>query len=130
MHRTATLRPDTDAWSSHRAARAQVAARPRRARTVSGRLEVIVLIVIAVLLILGAVVTSPRTEPAPSLTALKVTAGDSLWTLAARHPIDGLTTAQVSEILMRANHLDAPLVTPGQTILVPDESPGRRLAAR
>ena len=29
MHRTATLRPDTDAWSSHRAARAQVAARPR-----------------------------------------------------------------------------------------------------
>jgi LysM repeat protein len=130
MHRTSTVRPDADVWPDHHTARTRTSARSRGAGTVSGGLEVIALIVIAVLLILGAVVTSPRSAPAPSLTALKVTAGDSLWMLAADHPVEGLTTAQVSEILMEANHLEAPLVTPGQTILVPVESPGRRLAAR
>jgi hypothetical protein len=129
-HSTAALRPDMDVWSDHQSARTQSSTRARGARTVSGALEVIALIVIVVLLILGTVVTIPRSAPTPSLAALKVTAGDSLWTLAAGHPVDGLTTEQVSELLMEANHLEAPLVSPGQTILVPVDSPRRRLAAR
>jgi LysM repeat protein len=130
MHRTTTLRLNTDARSSAQTQRTHTSAHPRGGRTVSDGAEVIALIMIAVLLVLGVVVTSPRSAPAPSLTALKVTAGDSLWTLAATHPVDGLTTAQVSEILMKANHLEAPVVFPGQTILVPVECTGRRLAAR
>jgi hypothetical protein len=130
MHRTAALRPDPDPRSHRQITRTHISAYPRTSRLVSGRLEVLTLIVIAVLLILGAVVTSPRSAPTTSLTTSKVAVGDSLWTLAAAHPVDGLTTAQVAELLVRANHLDGPLVSPGQTILVPAESPAVRLAAR
>ena len=130
MHDATALRQHSDTWSGRGFTRSKGPARRRRSRSVSGGLEIAALVVIAALLILGAIVTSPHSAPAPALATLKVRAGDSLWTLAATHPIDGLTTRQVSELLVEANDLEGPLVIPGQTILVPVESPDQRLAAR
>jgi LysM repeat protein len=108
-----------DTASSHRATGAT-----------SGRLEVIALIIIVVLLIFGALATRGTPVVSPSLSRLKVQAGDSLWILAAEHPVAGLTTAQLADFLAKTNRIEGGRILPGQTILVPAGSFDQRLAAR
>jgi hypothetical protein len=108
----------------------QTVGRTRAARHRSSALEVIALLAIAVLLVIGAVSAGgPQGSELP-LSRLQVQAGDSLWNLAAAHPVEGLSTAQVAELLADANHLDGALIVPGQTILVPDGMLEKRLVAR
>jgi hypothetical protein len=76
-------------------------------------------------------VTSGRgAEPLPLSRELKVQSGDTLWTLAAQHPIAGMTTAQVADLLAESNGLPTRMVLPGQVILVPCGSPDQRLASK
>jgi hypothetical protein len=94
-------------------------------------LEVFALAAIALLLILGAVITSgSTTSPSPSWSRLQVQAGDNLWTLAAAHPVAGLTTAEAADLLVNKNHLDGGLIVQGQVLLVPAASATQGLAAR
>jgi len=96
----------------------------------AGKLEVLALVVIALLLILGALSAGqPRSAP-PSWSEVQVRAGDSLWTLAVTHPVEGLTTAQVVDLVARDNRLEGRDIVPGDTILVPSESVQQRLASR
>jgi hypothetical protein len=102
----------------------------RKTSTSVGTLEAMALTAIALLLILGAVLTSGTPGPSQSWSPVEVQAGDSLWTLAAAHPVEGLTTAQAADLLATTNHLDGGLIVQGQTLLVPAASAAQRLAAR
>lgn len=48
-----------------------------------------------------------------------VSSGDSLWSIAESHGIEGLTTAQTVDALVAWNGLVDSTITPGQTLVVP-----------
>lgn len=48
-----------------------------------------------------------------------VTPGESLWTIAEDHGIDGLTTQQTSDIIRAWNDLDSSTIQPGDALAVP-----------
>jgi len=107
--------------------------RLRPSRTVgppSGLLEVAVLALIVLLLVVATYCTSgPRTQP-PTVSQIKVERGDTLWTLAATHPVEGMTTAQVIDLVAEINHLQGGLIRPNETIFVPTMTLSKRLASR
>jgi hypothetical protein len=92
--------------------------------------EVLTLVVIAILLLLGAFLTSGPPAASPSLLRLRVQAGDSLWTVAKSHPVDGLSTAQVAELVAARNGLSGAGLVPGQELLVPAGDAGQQFASR
>ena len=98
--------------------------------TGSPGIETLALLTIAILLVAGAFLSARPAAEIPPLTQLTVQAGDSLWTLAEAHPVDGLSTAQVAELIAGANSRDGALITPGECILVPAGAPEERHAAR
>jgi LysM repeat protein len=92
---------------------------------------VLALLIILILLIVGLVTTSGRgTDKTILSQQLKVKAGDSLWTVAAAHPVAGMSTAQVADLLTTSNDLSGQLIRPGQVILVPSQPANQMLAAR
>lgn len=50
---------------------------------------------------------------------VEVEPGDSLWSLAEEHEVDGLSTQQVSDYIAEVNDLESSMLRPGQEILVP-----------
>jgi len=106
--------------TSHAAQQGQAAA----------RFEVLVLILIGALLIVGAVATSRPRVPSTTMAPVSVRSGETVWSLAAAHPVPGLTTAEVADLLVRTNGLEGRTVTPGETVLIPVEPPTTRLALR
>lgn len=84
------------------------------------------ILLIAALLIALAV-CALSLEPTPSTgTSLSVpteyvaiSEGDTLWSIAERHPIDGLTTRQCVMWIVAANGMDGSVVFPGQVLEVP-----------
>lgn len=53
------------------------------------------------------------------LVDITVEAGDSLWTIAERHPVSGITTKDVTMLIKEWNGLDTGAVAPGDVLLVP-----------
>ncbi len=51
--------------------------------------------------------------------SIRVKAGESLWTLAEQHEVEGLTTQQTSDLIRSVNHLQAGSLQQGQTLRVP-----------
>jgi len=96
----------------------------------SGLLEIAILALIALLLVVATLSTrAPRTQP-PMVSQIKVERGDTLWNLATAHPVKGMTTAQVIDLVAEINHLDGGLIRPDETILVPTAALDERLASR
>jgi hypothetical protein len=95
-----------------------------------GRLEVLALVLIAVLLVVGALSTRGVQATPPAQLRLEVQPGDTLWSLAAAHPIEGLSTAELADVLARENHLGGRIVTAGQSIHVPATPLAQSLASR
>ena len=117
------------AHSSHHAlaeARAARRVRTARARNVA-RAEILALALIALALVAGAVISAGRLGPATSSERVKVERGQSLWQLAADHPVSGLSTCQTAELIAGMNGLDGGSVRVGSTIEVPAR-PGTGLA--
>lgn len=48
--------------------------------------------------------------------------GDSLWTLAESHPIEGLSTQETADIIEAHNSFDSVMLKAGDTVLVPSQS--------
>lgn len=48
--------------------------------------------------------------------------GDSLWTLAESHPIEGLSTQETADIIESYNSFDSVVLIAGDTVLVPSQS--------
>ena len=100
------------------------------ARSGTAWLETAALMVIVILLFVGVFNSARPATTTPGLARLTVQAGDSLWTLAQAHPVEGLSTAQVADLIAETNGRDGALITPGETILVPTRVPEDTLAAR
>lgn len=61
--------------------------------------------------------------PAPeSWASISVGPNDSLWVVAAAHPVAGRSTAETVELICERNNLASATIHPGQTILVPQNS--------
>lgn len=59
-----------------------------------------------------------------SYEEVTVEAGDSLWSIAAAHPAQGLSTDELVQVLQERNGLERAGLTPGQVIAVPSQSRG------
>ena len=53
---------------------------------------------------------------------VRVHAGDSLWTLAEEHPVDGLSTQETSDMIRSVNHLEHGSLDAGAHLKVPARS--------
>ena len=53
---------------------------------------------------------------------VRVPSGDSLWSLAQEHPIDGLSTQETSDMIRSVNHLDRGSLDAGAVLKVPARS--------
>ena len=121
---------DTPTTHLHRNPAVPVTGFSRLPWLTSGNLETLALVVIAALLIIGAISSARPAPKQPELSSLKVQAGDTVWTLAVTHPVQGLTTAEVADLITRTNRRETALITPGESILVPVGAVDARLAAR
>ena len=63
-------------------------------------------------------------ESASNVTyeTVRVQSGDSLWSLAQEHPIDGLSTQETSDMIRSVNHLDRGSLDAGAHLKVPARS--------
>ena len=53
---------------------------------------------------------------------VRVHAGDSLWSLAEEHPVDGLSTQETSDMIRSVNHLEHSSLDAGAHLKVPARS--------
>ena len=53
---------------------------------------------------------------------VRVQSGDSLWSLAQEHPIDGLSTQETSDMIRSVNHLERGSLDAGAVLKVPTRS--------
>jgi len=77
--------------------------------------------VIAVLVAIIVAVAAPalgRTDAPRTFSSVKLGAGDSLWSLAASHPVEGLSTGELVEIIRETNDIDSSPEA-GQIVLLP-----------
>ena len=49
----------------------------------------------------------------------RVHTGDSLWSLAEEHPVEGLTTQETSDMIRSVNHLERGSLDAGAVLKVP-----------
>jgi len=116
--------------TSETGSRTRISRSPRRGRSLRTPLEMVALIVIAVLLVLGALTAGPDTEVSVDTTRIRTEAGDTLWGIARSHPVQGLTTAQNVELIVSLNGLDSPHVTTGGLLAVPQTTPNLAVASK
>lgn len=98
-------------------------AAPRSASAVALVLSVSAVLVLAAILCIGyashAMTLQDARANAPRETVV-VDAGDTLWSLAASHPIKGLSTDETVSIIEDWNNVDAGALQPGWELSVPD----------
>lgn len=88
----------------------------RRGLSFAEKAALIVLGVVLIAVTLG--VGSSDAPEVPTMT-VRVESGDTLWQLAQRHPVEGLTTEQTVELIVQHNQLDGATVQAGAQIAVP-----------
>jgi Tfp pilus assembly protein FimV len=99
--------------------------------TRTATLETVAVVMIAILLLAAVLLTRGPSAASLDLSdRLKVRSGDSLWTVATSHPVDGLSTAQLADLLADANGLRGQTLSPGQVIRVPRADSAERVASR
>jgi len=105
--------------------------RATRARGLS-RVECTILALTAIALAAAAVSSTPRaaTTEGVSTTTIRVRSGDSLWSIAAAHPVEGLDTARAAELIAEINDLEGAALTAGSAILVPGDVSAGNVAMR
>ena len=94
------------------------------------RLEIVALLIIAILLVAGPLLSRTVTPRGVHTAALRVDQGDSLWTIAASHPVAGLTTFQTTVLIADSNHLGSGRIAAGSVLMVPANTDERAVASR
>ena len=92
-------------------------------------LEVLVLVAIIAALIAGVVMTSNRVGAQVPTSRVFVEPGQTLWSIAAQHPIAGQTTEETAAMIARMNGVQGGRVIAGDAILVPSEQTDQTLTA-
>ncbi len=88
-------------------------------------LELAIIVVLVFAVIAAALVSGAGSRPrAVRTNAVRVSAGQSLWSIAAEHPIAGLTTQQTVDAIRRSNHLSRSTIAEGVVLRVPVQSSG------
>lgn len=93
-------------------------------------LEILALVVIAALLIAGPLMNRAHVPTSVDTVEVRAESGDSLWSIAENHPIDGLTTAQTVEVIAAVNGLNGPLVAAGGSLNVPQGATNMVVASK
>jgi len=121
MQHTATLVPIRTAVRTTR--RSRTGARPairihaRRGSIATG--VVVALILAAIVVAALSLVLQPPAPVPPGWTETTVEPAGSLWTLAAAHPVEGLSTAETATLIAEENGLESAILRPGQIVRVP-----------
>jgi len=107
----------------------------RRARSVSrGRhlspLEWALLGVLALALVAAAASSTGSGTRSLATSNVRVHVGDTPWSIAQTHPVDGLTTAQTADLIVEMNGIDGSYLVAGDAILVPSGGPHAAVAMR
>ena len=92
-------------------------------------LEVVLLVAIIVALIAGVVMTSGRVHARVPMSRVFVESGQTLWAIAAEHPVAGQTTEQTAEMIAEINGVRGARLIAGATMAVPAENTDRVLTA-
>ena len=127
--RIAMYRKDSRVPSRLRGRGAKVGRRAPHAFTPT---EIAVLALIGVALCAAAVspaIRGPRPGPA-SYASVTVDDRDTLWNIAADHPVDGLSTADTVAVIREVNGLDSAVIHPGQVLTVPSGDTAAMFARR
>lgn len=97
-----------------------------RARTHNGRtmlyrrLETATAMAAVIALVVGLVLASGQREQAqPEFVSIKIHSGETLWSVAEDHPIDGFSTAETARLIASANDIRGSLVQAESTLKVP-----------
>lgn len=119
----------TSAPTSRGATRAERRRANRRSSGVTA-LEVIALVAIVILLIAGLFLSSGATTQRSGATSqVFVEHGETLWAIAASHPVDGQTTEQTAELIADLNGVKGGHVSAQTTLVVPSQFSDRVLTA-
>ena len=111
---------------------ARIATRPSlAARHGIGRavLETVALVAIAVLLISAPFISRANARHFETGTVLTAP-GDTLWTIASKHPIPGLPTAQAVDVIAKLNALEGARLPAGTVLQVPSAPQNAAFAMR
>jgi hypothetical protein len=102
----------------------------RPTRGLSG-LELAIIVALVAAVIAAAVLSGASAGGQPTRTStIKVGAGESLWSIATAHPVQGMTTQQNVDAIRRANHLRGSTVAEGSVLRVPGAASGAVALAR
>lgn len=80
------------------------------------------LVAVAILVVIFVVAAAPaisRAAAPRSFTSVRIEAGATLWDLAASHPVPGMSTEQVVELIRSANHLEDAAPVAGDVVKLP-----------
>ncbi len=87
-------------------------------------------LILAACILTGSALLSRHPEPAiVSSKRITVVEGDALWTIALRNPVEGMTTAQTVDLIVRLNDLSSASIAPGARLVVPVTQPRNTVVA-
>lgn len=93
--------------------------------------EAMLLALVAATLVTGAMMTADQggTPGVIGMRRVVVRTGESLWSIARRNPMPGLSTAETVSLIKRANGLRGSSVASGEALAVPLPGEGRSMAS-
>lgn len=89
----------------------------------------LLVLVIGTLLAAAALSATPRPTELTT-TTVRVGAGESLWELAQRHPVRGMSTGQTVDLLAEINELEGAAIAEGAVLKVPASRGSSAVAMR
>lgn len=108
---------------------------PRR-RTMSGTdidrsrtVELVIIAVLTVAVLVGAAWQRQTARSDVRTALVRVESGETLWSLAQSHPVEGLTTEQTADLIAEMNGVTGPIHV-GSELKVPSEGDAAALAMR
>ncbi len=95
-----------------------------------GAAAVGLLIVATVVVAILTLTVHPAAPEPEAWTSISVGPNDSVWAVAAAHPVQGRSTHDTVELICSRNNLASATVHPGQTLLVPGVSASQTALAQ
>jgi nucleoid-associated protein YgaU len=93
--------------------------RSRSRKNALSAIECAILSLLAATLLVCALASGFKAPMQGSTERVRVERGDTLWAIAGKHAVDGLSTEQTADLIARLNHLDRHDLVVGTEIEVP-----------